>query len=269
MKPMGRLIRYLRVYRLLISSSIKLFLSHRFNFLMDVLANMLWTFSQLISLRFLFDKIPNFQGWGFSDLILLLGFGQIYVYGSYMIYDANLSNLPKKLISGEFDRMLTKPINIKFLSSFGSIVIAQIIPTITTVTPLILYGLAGRENLTVYLLAVALLLVIGGLIAFYFLTLSLIGLSFFIDNAQSVKDFLVQRTTDLSRIPISYFPKSVQMILTYAIPLAFVAYFPVLIIKDGEVLWSSFLSVFCLSLVFYLIQKIVWSKGLKNYSGVG
>lgn len=269
MKLTANFNRYLKIYNMFISSSIKLFLTHRFNFLMDVLANIVWTVSQLISLRFMFDKMTSFEGWSFQDLVLLLGFAQIYVYVSYMIYDANLSNLPKKIISGEFDRMLTKPINIKFISSFEKIVVAQLIPSTITVLPLIVYGMMGRQNLSLQNIFLAILVTTGGMITFYFLTLAIIGLSFFFDSALSIKDFLVQRTSDLSRVPITFFPKSVQLILMYIVPLAFVTYFPVLIIQGNDVISFSVISVVCLCIVFYLFQKVVWRFGLRNYSGVG
>lgn len=236
---------------------------------MGILANTVWTVSQLISLRFLFDKINSFQGWSFPDLILLLAFGQIYVYGSYMIYDVNLSNLPKKIISGDFDRMLTKPINIKFLSSFETIAVTQLIPMVVTVAPLLIYGLVGRESLTIPLVLSAFGLCLLGIIAFYFLSLALIGLTFFVENAQSLKEFLTQRSTDLSRIPVSFFPKGIQYTLTFVIPLAFVTYYPVLVVQGKlNPLLPATLAVL-LTLVFYFLQKWIWKKGLINYSGVG
>lgn len=201
------MIRYIKIYYLFVRNSLQLFLSHRFNFLMGILANTVWTIAQLISLRFLFEKINTFQGWSYPDLILLLGFGQVYVYTTFMVYDVNLSDLPKKIISGSFDRMLTKPINIKFLSSFESVAVAQFIPMIVTVTPLIIYGLMGREALSPTSLLLAFFLIMVGIIAFYFLALALIGLTFFVENAQSIKDFLTQRSTDMSRIPVTFSPK--------------------------------------------------------------
>ena len=263
------MIRYLKIYYLFLRNSVKLFVSHRFNFLMGILANTIWTASQLFSLRFLFAKISTFQGWGYPDLVLLLGFGQIYVYTSFMIYDINLSNLPKKIISGDFDRMLTKPINIKFLSSFETIAVAQFIPMIVTVTPLFIYGLIGRQNLSVFHILAALLLCVFGIIAFFFLSLALIGLTFFVENAQSIKDFLAQRSTDLSRIPVTFFPKAVQYTLTFVIPLAFVTYYPVLIIQSKTNPLMPIITVSVVSAVFYFLQKWIWKRGLINYSGVG
>ncbi len=269
MKHLANMYRYLKIYYLFVKNSIKLFLSHRFNFLMGILANAVWTISQLVSLNFLFSKISNFQGWSYSDLILLLGFGQIYVYFTYMIYDLGMSSIPKKIINGEFDRMLTKPINIKFLSSFESIAVSQLIPMIVTVVPLLLYGLNGRGNLSTLNIFLAFGLCFLGIVAFYFLSLALIGLTFFIENAQSLKDFLTQRTSDLSRIPVTFFPKLVQYSLTYIIPLAFVTYYPVLLIQEKTNIFMVFSSLLILIAIFYYLQKIIWRKGLTNYSGVG
>lgn len=265
-KPMAK---YLKIYLLFVKNSLQLFMSHRFNFFMGIAANLIWTVSQLISLRFLFDKINTFQGWGFPDIVLLLGLGNIYYYTSFLVYDVNLSDLPRKIITGQFDRMLTKPINVKFLSSFELIMVAQFLPMSTIAIPMILFGLIGRQALTIGQILAAALILSLGIIAFYFLTLALIGLTFFIENASSLKDFATQRTAELTRIPISFFPKVVQGILSFIIPLAFVAYYPALVIRGQITPTKPILLVSAITIVFYFLQKFIWKKGLINYSGVG
>ena len=260
---------YLRIYLFFLKSSFQLFMSHRFNFFMGAFANILWTVSQLITVNYLFTKIPSFQGWSLADLILLLSFGQVYVYVSAMIFDLNLNKLPDKIISGAFDRMLTKPINILFLSSFEQLSIATLIPMITTVTPLMLYGMINRSSFQLLDLFFATITLILGIITLYFLSLAISGLTFFFEDIQSIKEYVVMRTIDLARIPLSIFPQLIQSVLTFVIPTAFIAYYPAQIIRHQTDLFFIFFIQAFLLVIFYLTAQIIWKAGLKKYSGIG
>jgi len=260
---------YLKVYCQFLKSSISLFMSHRFNFFMGALANIVWTIGQLISIRYLFLKIDRFQGWEFADLVLLLGLGQIYYYLAFVVFDVNLDRLPRKIIEGDFDRMLTKPINIKFLVSCERVAIAQIIPLLVTVIPLTTYGLRSRPDLNATGLLASLPVVALGFGIFYFVSLSTAALSFFVADVQSLRDFVLRGSLNLVRIPLDIFPKLIQAALTFVIPLAFIGFYPVRVLQGGASLVNLLLIEAVLAVVFYLISDYLWRVGLRRYSGVG
>lgn len=260
---------YLKIYYRLFKSSVSLFMSHRFDFFMGVVANIVWTVGQLVSIRYLFVKIDKFQGWGFADLVLLLGLSQIYFYTAFVVFDVNLDRLPRKIINGDFDRMLTKPINIKFLASCEQVAVAQIIPMLTTVVPLIVYGMGLRSDLSATGILASLPVVILSLVIFYFISLSTAALSFFVADVQSLRDFVLRSSLNLVRIPLDIFPKLVQMALTFIIPLAFIGFYPVRVLQGGASLVGLLLVEVALVVVFYLVSDRLWKAGLKRYSGVG
>lgn len=261
--------RYLKIYWLFFKNSWQLFMSHRFNFFMGALANVLWTISQLVTLQFLFTKVGSFSQWSFGDLILLLALGQLYIYFAWMVFEPNLGDLFNKINSGAFDRMLTKPLNIRFLSSFERFQVAQLFPMLTTVIPLIIYGLSTRQSFNLLDLIMALIICLFGTIAFYLLNLALSGLTFFFEDIQSIKDFVVTRTVDLSRVPLTIFPKIIQYALTFVVPIAFIAYYPVLVIRKEATFMSVISIEIILVVIFYLVSKITWKAGIKRYSGIG
>jgi len=261
--------RYIKIYWLFFKTSWQIFMSHRFNFLMGIVANILWTLSQLITLRFLFFKVNSFIDWSMGDLVLLLGLGQIYVYFSWMVFEPNFSDLFRKINTGAFDRMLTKPVNIKFLASFEKVMVSQLLPTITTVIPLIIYGLKTRQVFNLMDFGLALIVCFLGIVAMYLLGLAMSGLIFLFEDIQSVRDLLTMQITELSRVPLSVFPKLIQQSLTFVIPLAFIAYFPVQIIRNQmDFLPVVFVEMLMIA-VFYSLSRFTWKIGLKHYSGVG
>jgi len=235
---------------------------------MSALANIIWTFSQVISLQFLSSKIHALAGWGFSELVLLMALTQVYYYSANVLYEQSLSKLFDKIRSGSFDRMLTKPVNIKFLASFEELGVAQIFSIFVGCLPLLVIGLSGFQTIDFsrYLLATIGLTI--GLIVMYFLSLGLSGLSFFLEDVQSFKEYVVTAGGDLARLPMDVFPGFLRFTFSFVIPLGFTTYYPVIILKgaDPTVL---IIGACLLALVFYFIQRIIWSFGLKRYSGVG
>ncbi len=261
--------RYLRIYKLYFTNSAMLLLSHRFNFIMSAIANIIWTIGQIVTLRFMFTRIDSFDGWTFGELLLLLGFGQILFYVAFMLFETNLDNLPDKIISGSLDRYLSRPLNIKFQLSFEQILIAQIIPSLTTIVPLISYGIIQTENISLTNFLYAFTIIFIALIDYYFFSSMFSAINFFVDKGQEAKEMFVYGSLDLNRIPLNIFPKIIRYSLTFLVPIAFVSYYPVLIIKNQE----SFLSVLAMELILFIItfflSKYAWSEGLKRYSGAG
>lgn len=53
------LVRYIKIYYLYVKQSFMPFMAHRFNLFMSAIANFAWTMGQLVSIRFLFSKLPS------------------------------------------------------------------------------------------------------------------------------------------------------------------------------------------------------------------
>jgi len=258
--------KYLKIYQRAIKNSLMTFLVHRFNLAMSGVANIIWTVAQLISLRYLFLKIPAIQGWNFGDLVLLLSFGQAYFYLSWIFYDMNLQQLPIKIIRGDLDKMLLKPVNVKFLASFEKIAIPQILVMISTVTPLFIYGLRLQTSLTITDCFFALIVLGLGIINFYFISLGITALAFFIGDVESIRFFVLHTPTNLNRVPLNIFPQLLQYALTFILPIAFLAFYPTMVIK-GRLSPFTLLNIE-LGLIYlsYLFSRWMWKIGLKNYT---
>lgn len=263
------ILRYLRIYRLFLVNSFNLLMSHRFNLLMSAFANIIWTVGQVVALQFLSSKINNYINWSLGDLLMLLAVSQIFFYLSYMIYEVNLDEFSDKIIKGELDRYLLKPINLKFIISFEKVSVAQFIPLLTTVLPLFVLAFLNRPTNNWHLIFPAVGLLAIGITAQYFFSLALTGLNFFFDNAQGVRDILTKGATDFIRVPLDILPGFLRQTLTFGVPLAFVSFYPTLIIKNSQIDWSIFLLALIVAFCFWLISKIIWHFGLKNYDSSG
>ena len=70
-------------------------------------------------------------------------------------------------------------------------------------------------------------------------------------------------------MPLEFFPQWFQEIVFYT-PFPYLSYYPVKIFM-GEIAFSwSYLGILCLWILpVILINKIIWNKGLKNYTAAG
>lgn len=262
---MGEIIRYIKIYILYFKQSVMVFMSHRFNLVMSAVGNFVWTFGQLISMRFLFTKLPEIQGWTFHDLVVLLAFGQCAVYFSFIFFEANLSKVGGKIIKGELDNKLVKPISIMFQLSFEDVLVAQIIPMFITVLPLFIYGFSGISGIEFIDLVLAILVLIIGLIIKYYSLVMVSGLFFWVDRTHVFS--IYTETREFNRVPPTLFPKWVENAFTYVIPVLFVSYYPLLVAKGEASILRVLTMESCVLLFMVLFSVIIWRKGLKRYVG--
>jgi len=144
--------------------------------------------------------------------------------------------------------------------------LSQIIPFIFAVIPLLIIGVRDLRVVgSVDIIFCIIVLILGSLFIF-FLNLLLAGLNFYTDDATSIRD-MVMNTTDMSRIPLTFFPGSLQLIFVFFIPLAFVTYYPALILKAPQNMILIVVVELLVLLGFYLVSKYVWKYGLKRYTG--
>lgn len=261
--------KYLRIYLLFVKVSVSLFLSHRFNVVMSALSSIIWTITQVIGLQFLFEKVETFAGWTLPETVLLLACGQMMFYSWVVVYEHSMAKFPQELIKGEVDRYLTRPVSLIFFISFKSVTIQQLIPMVTTVLPLMLYGLTNTTIAEPIYILQAFIILFFSLIIIYFMNLALLGVNFFIDNFDTAKDIIVNGSLDFNRVPFTILPSALRTIFTVIIPVAFVAFYPVMIIKGQESFATIFLYEMIILIIFILLSKLIWNKGLRRYSGVG
>ena len=91
---------------------------------------------------------------------------------------------------------------------------------------------------------------------------------FWIQNSFYILDF-VFRFKDYARYPITIFSPVFRFIFTFIMPIAFIAYYPSLVIlRPDEVPLLSWLSPLFGAFFFFLSYKL-WMFGASRYSGTG
>ncbi|HEX6085962.1 MAG TPA: ABC-2 family transporter protein [Thermoanaerobaculia bacterium] len=207
-------------------------------------------------------------GWTFPDLVVLSAF--TLVSNSVMLWFAGLLRLPQKVIKGELDKYLCKPVSPLFA------LVAEEVNAIPSAQRMIsaLLILGGACAYFGFRPAPAnVLLSLGLMILGCFLMLLVQGcvamLSFWWGDVSYLSS-LVNLTGEFERYPITLFPLGVRGFLTWIVPIAAISTFPVLVfLGKAESVARYFGIAALLAIVWMTLFRLSWRKALARYEAFG
>jgi ABC-2 type transport system permease protein len=208
-------------------------------------------------------------GWKFPDLVILTAF--TLVSNAVMQWFAGLLQLPRKVINGELDKYLSKP-----LSPLFALVAEEINGMASVhqmVSALLILGSAcayyGVRPQPGDVLASLLLMVIGCIVLL--LIQGWISMLTFWWGDVSRINSLFMLSGEFERYPITLFPLTVQRFLTWVIPIGAISTYPVLLfLGKAQGAAPRVLAVAAaLALFWILVFHLSWRRALARYEAFG
>ncbi|MBR5089532.1 MAG: ABC-2 family transporter protein [Ruminiclostridium sp.] len=258
---------YFRIYRKILAQDLKSKMSYRADFIISTIGMIFTNIAGFVSFWILFRNFSSINGWGYYEMLFLYGFSLVSLTPVQCLFDNNWS-LRQYVYSGDFIKYCFRPINLFFYFQsevFDIKGLGQLAFGIGTIA----YSWA---NMDLPFDALALLKLIVFLITASLIMIALQNAAaascFWIQNSFYVLD-LVFRFKDYAKYPITIFSPVFRFIFTFIMPIAFIAYYPSLVIlRPDEVPILSWLSP-VIGVVFFIISYKIWMYGAKKYSGTG
>src|SRR5512143_230316 len=147
--------------------NLQMSLAYRADTVVNILLNLMWLGWELLTLGIIFSNTETLAGWGFGELIALLGvFRLVHTLMIALIWP-NTEKFNQSIRDGSMDYTLLQPVNSMFLVTFSRITIWRAWDLILA-TVLIVVGinLAG-ETVTFPSILTFFLLTISGAIVIY------------------------------------------------------------------------------------------------------
>jgi len=260
--------KYLRIYRELLKFSATRDMTYRAGFLLKWLMEIVFAIIAFMGARVLFWNMDEIAGWNFNRMLILIGVNEVFwrlISGTVFIW--NLRNLPGKIVSGELDMILLKPLNSQFIVSLWYPYFASF-PSVIAGLLLIFYG-AGQEGINIGLaqLLPFAVIFISGLIIAYSLGMIFATFSFWLLNAPL--PILAERLIFFTgKNPYDIYTGVWRIVFSLILPLAFMVSFPAKTLLGELVWWWVPMSVI-LAAVFLKISNLFWNFGLKRYTSTG
>jgi ABC-2 type transport system permease protein len=253
-----------KVTTTLLMQSFAQMLAYRLSALFIVIFGMLFVASELISVLIYFNFKPTINGWDVYSFIILIATSNIILYLYQFFFIVSHERLIEKILEGELDFDLIRPIDSQFILSIRYFDYPSLI-NLSIPLFLLYYGIS-RSNLDISLIQMLLygFFLIIGLSFYYLLNQFFFSLSFWIEKSQKLSG-APEYLFDFATRPRSVYPSGIQIILGGFIPIILCTNVPVQVLRDQSTL--GMIGALCMStLVLFIIVRIQWNMGIKRYS---
>lgn len=258
---------YARIYFKILAQDLKSKMSYRADFIISTIGMIFTNISGFVSFWILFRNFPSVNGWSYHEMLFLYGFSLVSLTPVQCLFDNNWS-LRMYVYSGDFIKYCFRPINLFFYYQsevFDIKGLGQLAFGLGTL--IYAWVKLGLGFSALMLLKMVVFLITASLIM---IALQNAGAAtcFWIQNSFYVLD-LAFRFKDYAKYPITIFSPVFRFIFTFVIPIAFIAYYPSLVIlRPDAVPLLSWLSPL-LGIVFFYASYKLWMFGAMKYSGTG
>ena len=255
----------LKVLSSLLKINVQMSLAYRADTIINILLNLMWLGWELLSLSIIFNNTTTIGGWGFPELVALLGVFRLVNTMMIALIWPNTEKFNQSIRDGSMDYTILQPVNSMFLVSFSRITVWRVWDLVLAIV-LISVGIhLSGDSVTLLQILSFILLAISGVIVIYSLWIVLIALTFWFtkfDNNVTI----MQALLDSGRYPVTVYPVWMRIIVTYIIPIAVATTVPLQALR-GELNLSRILIFVGIGIVSFLVASQVWKAGLKRYSG--
>ena len=261
--------RNLRLYFTLQFVQLRAAVEYRGDFWIGIVGAMLQQAAGLVFISALFSQIPEVKGWTVWNIAMLYGLTMIPKGLTEFFCDGPWT-LRAKVNSGEFDRVLVRPVSpalqsataIVSIHGFGQILLGIVV---------LWLGMSRSEMaFTWWTVPFLLLTILASSIMIGAINFVINMIGFWEPSAQSALPTMVALMIDFAKFPLDIYNVVIKGFVTIVVPYAFISYFPALLLLDKDTAWRWMgLTTPLATAVVLAFTAWLWGKALSRYQGVG
>ena len=237
-----------------------------------VLSNAMQFLVGMGTLKVLTTQFDGINGWSFEQIAFMYGIG-IISHGIVIIFFIQTWGIQWYTRSGQFDLMLTRPMSVFFQFSvyyLNLIGVTDLIPGII----IFIYGVAAvRLGFTPLHVLYLLCTVLGGVLIRGGIYTAIGSVAFWTKSSRPLIEAANTLFGQIMMYPLTIFNRVMQALLTFALPLGFIAFYPAAGLLDKPTgfslpgalpLWSLGAGA-----VMTALGQLVFRLGLRRYDSAG
>ncbi len=263
---------YLETYARYWRINLLTMLEYRANFLMWAGFTVIYHATAILALWVTLRNFPSINGWDFKQTAFMYGLWFLG-HGIHNTFFFTIGNVPEYVREGKFDRYLVRPLDTLFQTITTP---AQIWPDeliLSLVYFAVVVPFSGVHVDLLFVLYVP-LVALGGALIDCAANLAVTTASFWFTRIDALRWTIMSLEQEFSRYPISIYQRSVRIVLTFALPFAFMNYFPATFLlhktEDGLHLNPAVgLLTPLVGLTALALAYGFWRIGLDRYQGTG
>ncbi len=261
--------RYLKLYFTYAKLSLMSKLVYKVNAIVGIVAFLFAEATSLLTLYFLVSTVPSIDGYSIYQVGLLFGLVNMAVGIDHLLTDRLWMVAYFEVKLGKLDHMFLRPVPILFQVIASEVQLEALGELIIAAAMIILCG----SQLTVVGGVGAILLVILGIICASVIISSfkimVASLAFKFKRSGPLLQF-IYNFSGFTKYPMKIYPKFIQVILTFIIPLGLCLFYPyenLFTPVENPVLLA--LSMLGFTLIFSTVCITVWTRLVKTYESTG
>jgi ABC-2 type transport system permease protein len=258
-------VQTLKLLSAFLKVNIQMSLAYRADTVVNILLNLMWLGWELLTLSIIFSNTETIGGWGFGELIALLGVFRLVNTLMIALIWPNTEKFNQSIRDGSMDYTILQPVNSMFLVTFSRITVWRIWDLILAIALIVIGINISGDLVTPLHILTFVLLAVSGVIIIYSLWIVLIALTFWFTKFDNNVTIL-QALLDAGRYPATVYPVWLRIIVTFLIPIAVATTVPLQALRGD--LSASRIAIFLLiGVASFIVASRVWKAGLKRYSG--
>ncbi|MFI9552894.1 ABC transporter permease [Nonomuraea endophytica] len=264
---MAEIVRSLRLYFLLQRACARGVLQYRMNAVIGILSGALWQGTGFAFIWVVMHTFPSLAGWGLTEIAFLYGL-RLMAHALAMIPMISVHDIHWVVRNGEFDRFLLRPLNPLVQLMGNKMGLAQLGDLLVGVTLLAVAARNVPVDWNAWLIAYCAVAVVAGALieAAFFLGLS--ALSLRMVDTSALRVFVDDVFSRFGSYPMKVFGGVTEWLLTFVLPVAFVAYVPAgVVLGKLDNRWA--LAGPLLGVALITLAYLIWRRQLDHYQSVG
>lgn len=256
--------RYFKLYIHFLQFSISKALQFRFDFTLRIFMDIVFYIVNILFFKIIYLHVPSLAGLTEAQMMIFIA--------SYLTLDAfimtflanNMWWLPTYINRGDLDYYLVRPVSILFFLSLRDIAVNSFINLIMAAGILFYSFMQYQESIPLINYIYYAVFLVTGSILYYSVRMIFIIPVFWMHTSRGLDDLFYGIEQTMQR-PVDIFSGKFKKFLTTIIPLGVIVSYPV------KMLWATsplplMLHMIIIVIVFWIIFKLSWQLGMKNYS---
>ncbi len=257
---------YLKIWFLNLKASTKKSNAYKSEIIVRLSRTILLVGIQVLLLNLVFGNQEIYIGWTKTEAYLVMGLWNLLNYSGWALFGVNLDYLERKIVEGDFDFVLLKPLSSSWLASFCEFSVYNWISSLAGVALIAYYVVQQWSTLTIWGVILCIVGIIIGLMLWY--AFYLFFASFTVSHPRNGFLAITKELLGLTRYPVNIYGESLQFIWYTLLPIGFITTLPAnLLIGRGSI--YLLLVGLGIAILFLNFSQWVWKQNVKKYVSAG
>lgn len=260
------------VYLKLIVAAIKSKMEYKVTFGFLIFAIIVFYMGQLGIILVIMNKFKSINGWTLGEMAFLYGL-LVFSQGiSFLVFNS-LNHFEQFIVRGEFDRVLTRPLNPLIQVLCSGLEVSSLAHFIIGVTAIIFGSISAGLEWSFWKLIFLAMVIGGAVLILGGIRIIISAVAFWTIRNRALVHIFVYSSKEFILYPISIYNPWVQWFLTFIFPLAFVNFYPAgyFLNKSDQFMFHPILQFMTpvVGIILFSFSLLLWRLGINRYQSTG